>query len=424
MAAPTEGGLGSRVFGTGINRRRLGWLGLAAVLAVLAPWILELVVGFGLLDSAAFQLKILTTALIFAMLATAFNLLYGYTGLLSFGHAMFVAIAGYSVAKVVQVVAPALGIGEIFGGIAVFVTWLLAVAIGTLMATLLAIGIGYLSVRLEEIYFALITLSFSMAIWVIANQDIIGSLLEALGYGNGVFTNGSDGLTFTMGDVNLFGWEFTLVDIVNPIAYYFLMLIAFTLVMYILWRIVQSPFGATCKAIRENPERAEALGVNVTRHQWLTFIISGAFSGMAGAMLIPLLANVNPDQAYWTFSALPVLMTVIGGAYAFLGPLVGAFAYEYLRWAISQYAFLEAYWQFSFGILLLIVVLYFPNGVHGGLERLADWLRAAGRRTRNEGPAGLAAFLMETAVDVGTRLAAAGRSIGAAVRRLLSRLGV
>jgi branched-chain amino acid transport system permease protein len=288
---------------------------------------------------------------------------------------MFVAVAGYTVAKVVQVVAPALGFGDIFGGIATFATWLLALILATLLATLLAVGVGFLAVRLEEIYFALITLSFSMAVWVIANQDIIGSLQEALGFGGGTFTNGSDGLTFIMGDINLFGWKFTLVDIVNPIAYYYLTLIVFALAMYAMWRVVNSPFGATCKAIRENPQRAEALGINVSRHQWMTFIISGAFSGLAGAVLIPLLSNVNPQFAYWTFSAEPVLMTVIGGPYAFIGPLLGAFAYEYLRWIISQFAFLEAYWQFSFGVLLLIVVLFFPNGVHGGVSRLGSWIR-------------------------------------------------
>lgn len=366
----------NRVFGGAVGKRTLIGLGVFTVIALLAPYLLPILSDIGVpWISPSFQRKLLATAFIFAIFATAFNLLYGYTGLLSFGHAMFVAVAGYTVAKVVQRVAPALGFGDMFGGLATFATWFLALLLATLLATLLAIGIGFLAVQLEEIYFALITLSFSMAIWVIANQDILGSLLEALGYGSGVFTNGSDGLTFVMGDVNLLGWKFTLVDIVNPIAYYYLTLIVFALAMYGMWRIVNSPFGATCKAIRENPQRAEALGINVTRHQWMTFIISGAFSGLAGAVLIPLLSNVNPQYAYWTFSAQPVLMTIIGGAYAFTGPLVGAFAYEYLRWFISQFAILEAYWQFSFGVLLLIVVLFFPNGVHGGLSRLWSWIQ-------------------------------------------------
>jgi len=238
------------------------------------------------------------------------------------------------------------------------------------MATLLAVFVGYLSVRLDEIYFAMITLSFSMAIYAIVNQDTIGSVLEAMGIGSGSFTNGSDGLTFLLGEVNLFGFEFTLVDIVDPTGYYFIVVVVFVAAMYALWRIVNSPFGMTCKAIRENPDRAAALGIDVTYHSWMTFIISGAFSGLAGALLIPLVTNINPDYAFWTFSAEPVIMTVLGGPYSFLGPLAGAFVYDYLRWFITQFPILEANWQFVFGTMLLVVVLFFDNGVAGGIARV------------------------------------------------------
>ena len=325
-----------------------------------------------------FQTTLLTRTLIFAVFATAFNLLYGYTGLLSFGHAMFTAVAGYSVAKVVTVLAPALGFPELFGGVSALVTWVFAMAIGILMAALVAVFIGYRSVQLEEIYFAMITLSFSMALWVVFFQDTIGDILVAFGIGNGEFSNGSDGITFVMGDVNLFGFEFALVNIRNPVVYYFLTVVVFVIAMYALWRIVNSPFGMICQAIRENPGRARALGIDVTYHSWMTFIVSGVFSGVAGALLIPLATNANPQYAHWSFSALPVIMTVIGGPYAFLGPLVGAFAYEYLRWFISQFQLLEQYWQFSFGVLLLIVVLYFDNGVYGGFERIREYLENRG----------------------------------------------
>jgi branched-chain amino acid transport system permease protein len=325
-----------------------------------------------------FQTTLLAETLIFAIFATAFNLLYGYTGLLSFGHAMFTAVSGYTVAKVVTVIAPALGFAELFGGTSVLATWLLAVVLGVAMATLLAVFIGYLSVQLEEIYFAMITLSFSMAIYVVFFQDTIGKVLAGVGIGDGVFSNGSDGLTFVMGDVNLFGLEFALVNIRDPMVYYVLTVFVFAAAMYALWRIVNSPFGMVCQAIRENPGRARALGIDVTYHSWMTFIVSGAFSGLAGALLIPLLTNVNPQYAHWSFSAEPVIMTVIGGPYSFFGPLVGAFAYEYIRWFISQFPLLETYWQFSFGVLLLIVVLFFDNGVYGGVRRLRAWYEARG----------------------------------------------
>ncbi len=323
-----------------------------------------------------FQTTLLAETLIFAIFATAFNLLYGYTGLLSFGHAMFTAVSGYTVAKVVTVVAPALGFPELFGGTSVLMTWVLAVILGVLMATLLAVFIGYLSVQLEEIYFAMITLSFSMALYVVFFQDTIGQILAAFGIGDGVFSNGSDGITFIMGQVDLFGFEFTMINLRDPVFYYIITVFVFVGAMYALWRIVNSPFGMICQAIRENPGRARALGIDVTYHSWMTFIVSGAFSGLAGALLIPLLTNVNPQYAHWSFSAEPVIMTVIGGPYSFFGPLVGAFAYEYIRWFISQFPLLEQYWQFSFGVLLLIVVLFFDNGVFGGVRRLRAWLES------------------------------------------------
>lgn len=327
------------------------WYGLAFLLLVVLPFILP-----------PFQMKLLAEILIFAIFATAFNLLYGYTGLLSFGHAMFIATAGYAVAKVVRVVAPALNFPELFGGASVLVTFIVAVIVGVIIATLFAVFIGYLSVQLTDIYFALITLSFSMAIYYVALANIGG------------FTNGSDGLTFLLGDVNLFGIEFTLMDIRNPVFYYFVVLLVFVGAMYALWRIVNSPFGMTCRAIRENPDRAEAMGINVTRHSWVAFIISGAFSGLAGAILIPLLTNVNPDHAYWTSSADPVIMTVLGGPYSFLGPLAGAFTYRYLRWAVSRFPALEAHWQLVMGVIILLVVLFFNEGIAGGLKTVRMWI--------------------------------------------------
>ncbi|RNJ25443.1 branched-chain amino acid ABC transporter permease [Halosegnis longus] len=347
------------------NERLLAGAGLLAL--VIAPFIL-----------GPFQMGLLAEVLIFGIFATAFNLLYGYTGLLSFGHGMFFAVAGYTMAKTVQVVGPMLSFGELFGGASVLATWLFGLVLAILVTVLVAMAIGYLAVQLEEIYFAMITLSFTMAIYAIANQDIIGTLLEFLGIGNGTFTNGSDGLTFTLGEVDLFGFTFTLVDIADPFAYYFFTIAIFSVTMYLLYRIVKSPFGTVCKAIRENPERASALGIDITRHSWVTFVISGGFSGLAGGLLIPLFTNVTPRYAYWSFSAEPVLMTVIGGPYSFFGPLVGAFSYRYLRWFISRFEMLEAYWQFSFGLLLLLVVLFVANGIIGAPKQIRSWLDSRG----------------------------------------------
>jgi branched-chain amino acid transport system permease protein len=353
------------------TRRRNALLGVAAVVAVVAPF----VVG-------GFHTGLLSEVLMFAVLATAFNLLYGYTGLLSFGHAMFVATAAYMVAKTFRLIGPTIGL-ETFGGLEVLATLVVAVVFGTLLTTLLAVGIGYLSVQLTEIYFAMITLSFSMAIYVMFNQDILRQLAEAAG-SDGLAdlfaTNGSDGLTISftaLGEVDLFGLTFRLVDINSFVAVYFLCLGLFVAAMYALWRVVNSPFGMTCKAIRENPGRAEALGIDVTRHSWKTFIISGAFSGLAGSMIAVIRSGALPTLGYWTTSAEPVIMTVIGGPYYFLGPLAGAFTFRYLRWIIDTLGF-GANWQFLFGTLLLVVVLFARGGIAGAIVRVRDRIRERG----------------------------------------------
>ncbi|NHN57656.1 MULTISPECIES: branched-chain amino acid ABC transporter permease [Halorussus] len=329
------------------------------------------------------ETSLLITVLLVAIFGTAFNLLYGYTGLLSFGHAMFLAVAAYATAKVFNVVGPLLGLEELFGGASVLATFALAVLVGVGFATLLAVPIGYLSVQLEEIYFAMITLSFSMAVFVMLLQDITGQLADLLGLGETatelLVTNGDDGLIVSyqaMGEVDLFGWAFTFMNISDYLAFYFVVLSAFVGSMYALWRVVRSPFGRVCLAIRENPERARSLGIDVTRHSWATFVVSAAFTGLVGTMWAPLQSSVVPGIGHWTFSATPVLVTVIGGPYSFLGPTVGSFVYEYIRFTIDQYPALAARWQLVFGVILLSVVMFFENGVTGGIRSL--WERARG----------------------------------------------
>ena len=349
-------------------------------------FVVAIVVAAALVGAPLFlgpvETSLLITMLLIAIFGTAFNLLYGYTGLLSFGHAMFLAVAAYATAKVFNVVGPLLGFEELFGGASVLATFALAVLSGVALATLLAVFVGYLSVQLEEIYFAMITLSFSMAVFVVLLQDITGQLAEILGLGETatelLATNGDDGLTISfqaMGEVDLFGLTFTFMNITDYLAFYFVVLFFFAASMYALWRVVQSPFGTVCTAIRENPQRARALGIDVTRHSWATFVVSGAFTGLVGTMWAPLQSSVVPGIGHWTFSATPVLVTVIGGPYAFLGPTVGAFVYEYLRFFIDQYPALAARWQLVFGVILLAVVMFFENGVTGGIRSLWQRLR-------------------------------------------------
>jgi branched-chain amino acid transport system permease protein len=228
-----------------------------------------------------------------------------------------------------------------------------------------------------------------MAIYVMLNQDILRELAERAGLpglADLVATNGSDGLVISfraLGEVDVFGFSFQLVNISNFTAIYFVSLIVFVLSMYALWRIVNSPFGMICKAIRENPGRAEALGINVKRHSWQTFILSGMFSGIAGSMIGVIQRSALPTIGYWTFSAEPVIMTVIGGPYFFLGPVAGAFTFRYLRWLIDALGF-GTNWQFLFGTLLLIVVLFAQGGVAGAIDDLRR--RLGGEEEASEAP--------------------------------------
>lgn len=302
----------------------------------------------------SFQTYLLTEVLALALFATGFNLLYGYTGLLSFGHAMFFGSAGYVLAIFLRDVAPGLQLG----GLTPLVAFVIAGVFGVVVAVLIAIPVGYLSVKLEEIYFAMITLSFSMALYVLALQNYFG------------VTNGSDGISVILSTATIAGLEIALYD---RVTYYYITLAVVAPAMYLLWRVVQSPFGLVSRAIRENAERTGAVGIDVRRHRWATFVISALFSGLAGVLITPLYGSLAPDSAlHWSISAEPVIIAVFGGPYAFVGPTIGAFFFRYIRWGITQFPLLEAHWQLIFGALILGIVLFAPRGVSGFVSRIVD----------------------------------------------------
>lgn len=308
----------------------------ALVLLVVAPLLLP-----------TFQTYVLTEVLVLTLFATAFNLLYGYTGMLSFGHAMFYGGAGYVLGIFLRDIAPGLE----FGGATPLIAFGIGAVLSLVFVAILAIPIGYLSVRLEEIYFAMITLSFGMAIYILALQNYFG------------LTNGSNGIIVILNSATLFGFEIGLAD---RVTYYYITLLVVAPAMYILWRIVRSPFGLVSTAVRENQQRAAGIGINVQYHRWAVFILSAIFSGLAGVLVAPLHSTLSPGASlHWTISAEPVIISVFGGPYAFAGPAIGAFFYRYIRWAITQYPLLEAHWQLVFGTLILLIVIFAPRGVSG-----------------------------------------------------------
>jgi branched-chain amino acid transport system permease protein len=328
-----------------------------------------------------FQIYLFTEFMIIALFALAFNLLYGYTGLLSFGHAMFFAGGSYGLAIFLQEGEPY--VADIVGtGASPLVSWILGALFAILLVIAIAVPVGWLSVRLEEIYFALITLAFGMLAYSAIIQNPQG------------LTAGSDGINVLLGVTEIGGAEFRLGD---RQIYYYLTLGIVGASTYAIWRIVNSPFGTICKSIRESPDRAAALGVDVRFHRWMTFIASAAFVGVAGVLIAGLSNVASPYHAHWSESATPVVATVIGGATYFIGPIVGAFVFLYARWGISRYPALEAYWELFMGVLIILVVLYFKAGAAGGLYMLRTWLFDVRAAYHRGGASAAAGFVRESA---------------------------
>jgi len=295
------------------------WALIALVVLVLAPFFLS-----------EFLTVFATEMLIMALFALAFNLLFGFTGLLSFGHAAYFSLGAYTSAMVLIKVTP-------------FIP--LAFTIGILTAMLAAWLIGYLCVRLDEIYFAMLTLAFGMMIHTVIWQ------WDSL-------TGGADGL------VGIPRPHFLFFDLSNTTPYYYFTLIVVVICAAILWLIINSPFGLTLKSIRENHERVEYLGINMKRYRLISFVISGFFCGVAGALFAPFERAISPEIAFWTKSAEPVFMSLLGGMNIFFAPVAGAAIFMYLKEIISGYT---EYWMFPLGAILILIVIFLPGGIIGFL---------------------------------------------------------
>lgn len=282
---------------------------------------------------------IMTEIIIMGLFAMSFNLLLGFSGLLSFGQAGFFGVGAYTAALLIS------------GGSQSF---LLIFAAALLIAAISALLIGYLCVRRDEIYFAMITLGFGMMLFTIAHNWI-------------ELTGGSDGLPLALiPDLNLLGLKISLFPPMN--MYWFVFSIA-SCGVYFLWRVVRSPFGLMLTAIRENKERLSFVGANVQWVRLTAFVIAGALAGLAGALFCLFNTMATPDFMHWGFSARPVLMTILGGSGVFLGPVFGAAIFFILEQIITD---LTENWMIFLGIILIPVVLFFPKGILG---TLVDWVR-------------------------------------------------
>jgi branched-chain amino acid transport system permease protein len=245
-----------------------------------------------------FFLQLLTQIAIVGLFATAFNLLMGFGGMVSFGHAAYFALGAY---------APALLVKQ--------AGWpmLLALPAAPLAAGLGALVFGIFIVRLTATYFAMLSLAFAQIVFTIIFK------WKSL-------TGGDDGI------LNIWPPDW----LKSPAAYYYFTVAVVALALLALHMIVESPFGSALKAVRENPRRARYIGIDVRRHQLMAFVISGFFSGLAGGLFAFYNGSVFPDFAFFTKSFEPLVVALLGGVGSFFGPLVGAFGYTLLEWLISR----------------------------------------------------------------------------------------
>lgn len=307
------------------------FLTVIVLLAVLAglialPWI-----------APYFYIFVATEVLIMGLLAASFNLVFGYTGMLSFGHAAFYGMGAYATALLL-----------------LHLQWplLACLLIAMVAGALLALVIGFLSVRLNEVYFAMLTLAFGMMVFAIAHSWRS-------------VTNGSDGLAgFVLTSFGL-GLDITLG---NPSVYYHVVLAIVLIAALVLYLICRSSFGLILRAIRQNAERVSFCGLDIKRYRLAAFTVAGAFAGLAGGLMAPFLRVASPQMMHWSMSAEPVLMSILGGTGYFLGPFFGAAMLIVLETWITS---ITQAWMLVLGIILALMVMFFRRGVLG---TLLDWL--------------------------------------------------
>ncbi len=309
---------------------------------------MAILVGLALLPAVVdpYQTVLITYGLIMAIAALGFNLLLGYTGLLSFGHSAYFGTGAYTVAFIVRDLGAQSMELCIIGGL-----------LGTVLVSAL---FGFVCVRHTRIFFGILTLALSQVLWSLAFKFFW-------------VTGGTDGIRVAYAKLTLLGG---LVDFAGPgsfqrfiFAYYYYVLGLFTLATVIMWVIVHSPFGKALQAIRDNETRASFVGISVRRYRWIAFVISGAFTGLAGTLWVPLNGLTTPDVLYWPFSGEIVFMSVLGGFRTFAGPIVGAVAFNYLK--TTAVASTE-YWQLLLGVVLVALVLVLPSGIVGTAARLVS----------------------------------------------------
>ena len=302
-------------------------VGLLLLLAlVLLPVYVEL-------TGSRFLLTLFTRIAILALAAVSLNLILGYGGMMSFGHAAYLGIGGYAV-----------GILAFEGVTTGFVQWPVAL----LVSAFFALVIGALSLRTRGVYFIMITLAFAqMAYYIVAGLARYG---------------GDDGLTIQKRSQFI-----APINLSNKVQFYYICLALLCAAIYLVWRLINSRFGMAIQGARSNDTRMRAIGFPTYRYKLICFVIAGTLCGLAGALLANHTDFVSPAMMYWTRSGDLIIMVVLGGMGSTFGPLFGAVALLVLEEALSG---ITEYWQIILGPLLLLVVLFARGGIDGLLGKV------------------------------------------------------
>jgi branched-chain amino acid transport system permease protein len=285
----------------------------------------------------AFYISFATRILIYAMAAASLNLVLGYGGMVSFGHAAFFGAGAYIV-----------GILAVEGIASLWIAWPVAIAV----AALAALVIGAISLRTRGVYFIMITLAFAQMMYYV--------FVSMKAYG------GDDGLSLASRSTGLG------ISLSNDFAWYYLVLVLLMIILYLLHRLLHSRFGHVIEAIRENETRATAVGYPVYRYKLLCFVISGAIAGLAGALIANQTSYVGPALLHWVQSGTLMIMVILGGVGRFWGGPVGAVVLLALEELFSGSPLLGSYslhWQLPVGVILLAVVLFAPRGIAGAFSQ-------------------------------------------------------
>lgn len=311
-------------------RLPLSALGTGALLALLA--------ALPYLGVGAFTLTLATEALILAIWAMSLDLLVGYTGLLTFGHAAAFGLGGYVAAYV------AIG----------FSPDLLLIAAATLIAVVPAAALaGLLMARLSGVAFAIVSLALCQILFQVA-------------VGWRALTHGMDGL-IGVPLPTLFGYAIS-----DGAGLYYVAAVAFAAAWLTLRRVLRAPFGACLYAIRVNEVRAASIGIDVRLHKWVAYVLSWGFAALAGMLMVFLKAGITPMTLHWSESGHVLMMAILGGLGTLLGPAIGAVLFVFLRDLFSSH--FQTLWQMVFGLAFVAVVLFLPHGLAGGVIRI--WRRA------------------------------------------------